>query len=666
MAVDNIATLGIKVDPRKAVSGSNKSKRAIKGIGKAAKRVKSQIFSLNSALGALGAGMVLRSALKYTSTVENLEVRLKFLTGSTEDAGKAFKTMLGFAKEAPFTLQEIQNASPSLLTVADNVDELNQLLEITGDIAAVSGLSFETVGQQLQRSFSGGIAAADLFRDSGVKAMLGFQTGVKYTAEETKEAIVKMWEEGGISMVGATKELAKTFTGQVSMMGDAWDALMLTFMKEGIFDETKTSVQEITEWLKSPEAIQGAKDLGAGIRNVGLQIKDVITSYMALPEWVRNMGLLLALFGGIYGRAALVTLGLFADKINAQRVNLKDYLLDVKKGQHDALIEEIQAMGEKAKLTEKELKRYEALREQIDHYAQSIRNLQKDILDLTNTENTGVTTTKLVQEVSHLQLDYVPIDAELVPHLDELEQAAEDAKVAIIALDAEVIPYQEGMERASLATNALGTEFDNLDVAGGRWQNRVTVMGEELLDFAETVNTAQEQIQDFSEGLANNIEDSIMQMTQGLMSFKDVVKSVFRYVAQEMLRMNVAKPFASFLSNSISGMLFGGGGGNSYGFNSSGGFLGEGWGSRALGGTAQANQPYMVGERGAELFVPNQTGTIIPNNALASKAETNVNISFNITANDTEGFDELLESRRGMIVGLINNAMNDRGTLGVT
>ncbi len=36
---------------------------------------------------------------------------------------------------------------------------------------------------------------------------------------------------------------------------------------------------------------------------------------------------------------------------------------------------------------------------------------------------------------------------------------------------------------------------------------------------------------------------------------------------------------------------------------------------KALGGTAQANQPYIVGERGPELFVPNQTGTIIPNNA---------------------------------------------------
>jgi len=42
-----------------------------------------------------------------------------------------------------------------------------------------------------------------------------------------------------------------------------------------------------------------------------------------------------------------------------------------------------------------------------------------------------------------------------------------------------------------------------------------------------------------------------------------------------------------------------------------------------------------------------------------------VNVSFNIQANDTKGFDELLNSRRGMIVSLVNQAMNDIGQRGV-
>lgn len=47
------------------------------------------------------------------------------------------------------------------------------------------------------------------------------------------------------------------------------------------------------------------------------------------------------------------------------------------------------------------------------------------------------------------------------------------------------------------------------------------------------------------------------------------------------------------------------------------------------------------------------------------KESSSVNVTFNIQANDTKGFDQLLASRRGTIVGLINQAMNNRGKAGV-
>lgn len=41
-------------------------------------------------------------------------------------------------------------------------------------------------------------------------------------------------------------------------------------------------------------------------------------------------------------------------------------------------------------------------------------------------------------------------------------------------------------------------------------------------------------------------------------------------------------------------------------------------GQRALGGSVTAGSPYLVGERGREVFVPNTSGRIVPNSALAS------------------------------------------------
>ena len=78
---------------------------------------------------------------------------------------------------------------------------------------------------------------------------------------------------------------------------------------------------------------------------------------------------------------------------------------------------------------------------------------------------------------------------------------------------------------------------------------------------------------------------------------------------------------------------------------------------RALGGRVQDGSTYMVGEQGPEMFVPSQSGTIIPNKDLGRA--TNVNITIN--ANDTQGFDDLLVKRRSVIVNVINDALNSQG-----
>lgn len=65
---------------------------------------------------------------------------------------------------------------------------------------------------------------------------------------------------------------------------------------------------------------------------------------------------------------------------------------------------------------------------------------------------------------------------------------------------------------------------------------------------------------------------------------------------------------------------------------------------RASGGPVYDGTPYMVGERGPELFVPNGSGTIIPNNALENVGGSTVNNYFNISAIDSKSFEERLMS----------------------
>jgi hypothetical protein len=75
-------------------------------------------------------------------------------------------------------------------------------------------------------------------------------------------------------------------------------------------------------------------------------------------------------------------------------------------------------------------------------------------------------------------------------------------------------------------------------------------------------------------------------------------------------------------------------------------------GFRANGGSVQAGKSYVVGERGAEMFVPSSNGTIVPNGGMGGST---INITVN-GAIDAEGTART-------IVDVLNRS-NARGTLG--
>ena len=81
-----------------------------------------------------------------------------------------------------------------------------------------------------------------------------------------------------------------------------------------------------------------------------------------------------------------------------------------------------------------------------------------------------------------------------------------------------------------------------------------------------------------------------------------------------------------------------------------GGFLGSLFG-RASGGPVSANQPYMVGERGREVFVPSTSGKIIPNNQLGGGTTNVINVSVDASGTEAQG-DEATSSQLGKLIGL--------------
>ena len=77
------------------------------------------------------------------------------------------------------------------------------------------------------------------------------------------------------------------------------------------------------------------------------------------------------------------------------------------------------------------------------------------------------------------------------------------------------------------------------------------------------------------------------------------------------------------------------------------------------GGAVSKGKPVVVGERGAEMFIPNSSGQITQN-ARGTGSGT-VNVNFNIEAIDSNSFNSVLVENKGIITSIINNALNEKG-----
>ena len=188
--------------------------------------------------------------VQTASKIEDLKVRLNVLFKSAKIGNQVFKDMAELAGNVPKTYDEIMESATQLAGVVEGgADEINKLMPMIVDISAATGLSVQEATSQVIRMYSAGAAAADMFRERGISAALGFQAGVKYTNKETMDILYKQWEEGFGKYVGASELLKETFTGMTSMMQDAWFQFKQDIGGE-MFDTIKLDLAAVLELIK--------------------------------------------------------------------------------------------------------------------------------------------------------------------------------------------------------------------------------------------------------------------------------------------------------------------------------------------------------------------------------------------------------------------------------
>lgn len=145
-----------------------------------------------------------------------------------------------------------------------------------------------------------------------------------------------------------------------------------------------------------------------------------------------------------------------------------------------------------------------------------------------------------------------------------------------------------------------------------------SALGDLELDYKEATN----ELSVFSEEAARNMQDHFAEFLfdpfdDGL---KGMAKGFLDTIRRMMAEAAAAKIFETLFKRDRSAGSAGG--------NALTSFLGSLFGARADGGPVSAGRPYVVGERGPELFMPGMSGSIVPNHALGG----NINMPIHIDA----------------------------------
>jgi phage-related minor tail protein len=157
------------------------------------------------------------------------------------------------------------------------------------------------------------------------------------------------------------------------------------------------------------------------------------------------------------------------------------------------------------------------------------------------------------------------------------------------------------------------------------------------LNLAVELTAQQKQQQELATGISNTLGQGMLStfdaLTQGSQDFaaslQEIASGVLIEIANQLLRIYVINQAISAISNLL--------GPKTGGFLPGVKFNPQSFSmpsllARAAGGPVSAGSPYLVGERGPELFMPRTSGSIYPNDAMGMGG---ANVIVNVDASGT-------------------------------
>lgn len=636
----------LTLDTKKFTGGLKRAKGQMKGFGGQANMTKGSIMGLAARFAPLAAGLIavgaafkgVSAAVGAAQKIQDIGVVMNNIVGSAEGGAIALQMVRDVAQELPYDFEQIAGATPALATVSKSVKELEENTRLAADIAATTGLSFEDAASQLQRAFSGGAGAADMFREKGVLAMAGFEAGATYSIDATREKL----KEFGESVKGAALDLNNTFSGALSQTQDRMFDFKAS-MGDAILPEFQAFLTGLVAvYDKNKEGVQGfAKAIGDGVvvafyafLQTGAVVVDFLTTlygvFKSVAAFIQDN------FGEVIGEVMDFAVKAVFGVVEAFAFLGKHAIGPVMNLAVTAINGAIQAVGFLGKQIGR-LVEYTTGSSAMKDFFENIENAAKEASDVGTADMTALF--ENIENAAHKArtggIAQVKIALEDIGSAS-IGTGAQDFIAQLIADMKEAGEISE--EVAEQMTKTLEKQVDTATVI---IKNGAKELSESQADYATAAEEMMKVFGQATKSLGTDMATALMEGKSVLDSFKGYFKKIVTHLIAEALRLAVIQPLLSAIFGAF-------GGGKTLAWSGTGAPSIVAAPGLAGGGPVMKNKPYVVGERGPELMVPNSSGSIIPNDQLGG-GNTKTVVTYNINAVDARSFKQLVASDPGFI-----------------
>jgi len=662
--VSVVANVAINVDSRNAVTKLRQVQSQATATERAFSGVTAAVGKLALAFSAIQAAkFVFVKAAELESQTRSLAI----LAGSAQKAGQIIKELQQLGAVTPFTSTELIDSAKRLQAFGV---EANKVVETTRRLADVSGATGAELsglvtaygqvqakgrlqGEELLQFQERGVALQQELRKqyglSGEEFQKALQKG-QISAEAVEYAIQKLTSAGGKYANGAIAQ-SDTLNGRLSTLQDGIDGLAraigasLSPAIKAVLNEAIFAINLINQLIatgaraqsfglgqnqrkqilnqaqdEARQIVEGRRIADPFERNrqfqelAGQRERDLIEAYgfrtgqikpqVTAPQTMGAPPALLGATGGGGGRAGRAG------------------------GGGDKAAREAERAAEAAAREAARVK--DVIRDRLaEGQIISLKVGLQDRIAAAEAASDKMLAARLQSQERELEIQY--------------RYAQELAKEA--NLDAQKAIMYEAQNALTANQIALQRELDELQRQSD--QDRLTSVQKYIKKQYELNTVVQNQLQ-LTNGIADTLGQGIGSAFNALVSgaqgweksLQQIASGVLIDIANQLIRIFVIEQainsIKSFLTPFSPSTPLGAGGGMVGKF----GTLGPNFGipQRAKGGPVMGGSPYIVGERGPELFVPGSNGTIIPNNKMGGGVS--IVVSVDASGSNVQGDDQ--------------------------